>query len=278
MILRPGIRAKLLARVAMPILIASGLGACSDIPDWVDPTTWIGGDSQAASDRDQAAGTPADATAETAQTPDIASIPDKPTPPSTSDEQKEVADSLEADRTKAHYSADALRGGTEAAAPPPSAEPPPAPADQGTSNIPAPPPADTSQSQAGAAPAASGSTSADQSAEAAPPAPAPQPAAAPPPSAPANQMASADTASTSAPVAAPMTAATATSGMQVTFAPSNAPPLDASVAHFVPQPILSRYQQTAAAASAPGVAEQSSAIRPTHRHRKKAKPVAATQP
>jgi hypothetical protein len=66
--------------------------------------------------------------------------------------------------------------------------------------------------------------------------------------------------------------------MQVTFAPSNAPPLDASVAQFVPQPILSRYQQTAAGASAPGVAGQSSVFKATHRHRKKAKPVVAAQP
>src|SRR5579863_8457129 len=107
-----GIRVKLCARVAAPILVAWSLSACSSIPDWVDPTTWVGGDSQATSDSGSTA------SADAAQTPDIAAIPDKPAPPSTADEQKNVADSLEADRAQAHYSADALRGGTEAAAPP----------------------------------------------------------------------------------------------------------------------------------------------------------------
>ena len=272
MTLKIGFRSKLLARVAMPILVASGLCACSDIPDWVDPTTWIGGDIQTASDQDQAS----NASTDTAQTPDIASIPDKPAPPSTSDEQKQVTESLEADRTKSHYSTDALRGGTEAAAPPPSAEAAPPPADQGASNAQSQPSADTADA---AAPAASESTGQDQSAAATPP-PAPAPAAAPPPASEpsASQMASADTASASEPVAAPMPAATATENMQATFAPSSAPPLDPSVSRFVPQPILSRYQQTAAGASASGVEGQDSAIRATHRHRKKAKPVAAAQP
>jgi len=151
MTLKIGFRSKLLARVAMPILVASGLCACSDIPDWVDPTTWIGGDSQTASDQDQAS----NASTDTAQTPDIASVPDKPAPPSTSDEQKQVTESLEADRTKSHYSTEALRGGTEAAAPPPPAEAAPAPADQGASNAQPQPSADTGHAADAAAPASS---------------------------------------------------------------------------------------------------------------------------
>jgi hypothetical protein len=275
MTLKTRIRSRLFARVAMPILVASGLAACSDIPDWVDPTTWIGGDSQTASDQDQAA----NAGTDSAQTPDIASIPAKPAPPSTSDEQKQVAESLEADRTKAHYSADALRGGTEAAAPPPPAEPAPAPADHGASNAPTKPSTDSGLAADAGAPAASETEAPDQSAAASPPpAPAPERAAAPPPSASANQMASADAASASEPVAAPMPAATAAGNMQASFAPSSAPPLDPSVAKFVPRPILSRYQQTAAAASAPGVADEPSTVKAAHRHRKKAKPAAAAQP
>jgi outer membrane protein OmpA-like peptidoglycan-associated protein len=87
--------------------VAVAAGACSSlptVPDWVDPTNWFGDDSQAQADN--------------GQTPDLASIPDKPAT-TTPDDQKDVAESLGADRSHATYSADALRGGTEAAAPPP---------------------------------------------------------------------------------------------------------------------------------------------------------------
>ena len=53
-------------------------------------------------------------------TPDLASIPDKPVAPSTVDERTQVADTLKADRADAQYSGDALRGGTEPSAAPPS--------------------------------------------------------------------------------------------------------------------------------------------------------------
>jgi hypothetical protein len=59
--------------------------------------------------------------------------------------------------------------------------------------------------------------------------------------------------------------------MQVTFAPSNAPALDPSVAQYVPQPILSRYRQTAAEAATPGItgsAGTSGSSTKHHRHRK----------
>jgi outer membrane protein OmpA-like peptidoglycan-associated protein len=41
------------------------------------------------------------------------------------------------------------------------------------------------------------------------------------------------------------------------FQPSKAPPLDASVAQFVPQPIMSRYQQTASMGGAAGLSSSS---------------------
>ena len=118
--------ASLLARVAAPVVLAASLSACSSIPDWVDPTTWIGSDNQGATeDTPTSPDTTQNSDAQnqaSAQTPDLASIPAKPVPPSTADEQKEVSDSLAADRSRAQYSADALRGGTEpAAAPPPPA-------------------------------------------------------------------------------------------------------------------------------------------------------------
>jgi outer membrane protein OmpA-like peptidoglycan-associated protein len=118
MVLHFGGRTRSLARIAALLLVSGAAAACSSIPDWVDPTTWIGGDSKTSDDQSS------DASADKAQTPDIAAIPDKPTPPSTSDEQKQVADSLEADRTRAQYSAEPLRGGAEPAAAPPSAAPP----------------------------------------------------------------------------------------------------------------------------------------------------------
>jgi hypothetical protein len=61
------------------------------------------------------------------------------------------------------------------------------------------------------------------------------------------------------------------------FAPSRAPALDASVTQYVPQRILSRYQQTAAAAAVPGVEglPASTKAKPVRRRKVKA---AATAP
>jgi flagellar motor protein MotB len=56
--------------------------------------------------------------------------------------------------------------------------------------------------------------------------------------------------------------------MQATFATSKAPALDPSVAQFVPQQILSHYQETAAAASVP---IESATPSKRHHHRKKTK-------
>ncbi|MGH6878939.1 MAG: hypothetical protein ACREHV_16385 [Rhizomicrobium sp.] len=299
------VRARLLANVAAPILFAAALSACSSIPDWVDPTTWIGGGSQASSDQTSDAGAGAAQPADAGQTPDIASIPPKPVPPSTTEEQKQVADSLEADRAQAHYSADALRGGEEAAAPPPSAQATPTAdtgtspstttipsADQTASSPPSAPPADQAATTAAAAPppdtAAPGSgsstprtASADNTEGSEPTQPtAAQPtnaAGAGPPAPAPNQVASTDNASAAAPAAAPLAAETATPpvasapDMQASFAPSRAPALDPSVAHFVPEQILSRYQETAAAAAAPGVRGEPAVAPAKHRHHKKAR-------
>jgi ribonuclease E len=266
-------RTRLLARFAAPVLLASALGACSSIPDWVDPTEWFGSDSQAGSDQS------GDATADAAQTPDLASIPPKPAPPSTPDEQQQVANSLAADRTQTQYSAEALQGGTEpVAAPPPpqssdatvSPSAPAAPADQSDGASAAPTPAASS----GTAP--SSDTSASTAENSGPPATAadtaPQPIAA---DLSGTQVASTNAAAATAPVAAPMAPAASTAppamDMQASFAPSHAPALDASVSQYVPQRILSRYQQTAAAAAVPGVEGMSAAAaRPAHRHRAQA--------
>ena len=95
---------KLLGAAAVAVLAvsASGCSSLPSVPDWVDPTTWFG----------------SDAPADDGQTPDLASVPDKPS--ATPDDKQQVAESLATDRKNAQYSADALRGGTEpAAAPPP---------------------------------------------------------------------------------------------------------------------------------------------------------------
>jgi hypothetical protein len=265
---------RLLARLAAPVFLASALGACSSIPDWTDPTGWFGSDSQASSD--QSGSATADATQTSGQTPDLAGIPPKPTPPSTPDEQQQVANSLAADRMQAQYSAEALQGGTEpVAAPPPpessdtSATPstPPPPADQSGAGSPAPAAAASTEE----APSPDTSTSAaNTSATTAAATAAPERAAA---DSSGTQVASTESAATTAPAAAPMVAATSNAppavDMQAGFAPSHAPALDASVTQYVPQRILYRYQQTAAAAAVPGVEGMSASVaaKPVHRRK-----------
>ena len=245
-------RARLLAHIAAPVVLASALGACSSIPDWVDPTGWFGSDSQVSSDQS------GDATTDAAQTPDLASIPPKPAPPSTPDEQQQVANSLTADRSQAQYSAEALQGGTEPVAPPP----PPASAD--TTATPAPA-ATTDNTPASETPPSTADSSAPSAAT---PESAAQPLAAPDSSG--TQLASTESPATTAPAAASMATATARNA-QPGFAPSHAPPLDPSVAQYVPQRILSRYQQTAAAAAVPGVEGMSTGNAAKSAHRRKAK-------
>ena len=231
---------KYIARASVVLVVAMGASACSSVPDWVDPTTWVGGSDDQVAAPDQAQQT-ADANT---QTPDLSAIPNKPQTPSTADEQKQVADTLAADRGKAQYSADALRGGTEPAAAPPPAEAAPsseevaandtAPAAPAAPPAPPPPPA-----------AGPGTLPADSAAAAPPPAPAPSaPAVAsdniPPP------------AVASAPTGAPAVPAVPSAGPQVAmgdaslgFRPSSAPPLDRSVSQFVAPSIMARYSQTA---------------------------------
>jgi len=256
------IRARVLAQFAAPVLLASALGACSSMPDWVDPTGWFGSDSQASSDQSGGATADATQTPDNGNTPDLASIPPKPTPPSTPDEQQQVANSLTADRSQAQYSAEALQGGTEpVAAPPPSAS---------ADSTATPAPAATDN-----APSSSTDTADTSAPSAAAPENAPQPSATPDSSA--TQVASTESPATTAPAAAPMAAATP-SGPPApnasSFAPSHAPALDPSVVQYVPQRILSRYQQTAAAAAVPGVEGMptGSAARSAHRRKAKAAP------
>ena len=246
---------RLLTRVAAVVVVTAGTGACSSMPGWVDPTTWVGG-----SDKDASDASPDSTAADNAPTPDLASIPSKPAAPSSSDEQKQVSDTLAADRAQAQYSADALRGGTEPSAPPPPAMPPveasiapqqpvsssPAPAPSSSSNdetaAQQPPAAPAEQQTAAVAPP-------DQSSAPAPAAaPAPsQPVAPPPAPQPASQVASTQplppVATPAPPAAAPATSVSA-GNAQLGFAASSAPPLDPSVSRYVPRTILDQYQRS----------------------------------
>jgi len=238
---------KYIVRAGAVLVLAMGASACSSVPGWVDPTTWVGGSDSDQAQADQ--NLPADQqTADNAtQTPDLSTIPDRPNAPSTADEQKKVADALTADRGKAQYSADALRGGTEPAAAPPPAEAPAASEDL-ASNDTAPPAAPAAPPPPPRPPAAGPGTlpadTADNSAQAAP-----TPAAAP-----AAPAVAAESMPPPAPVSSGMPAVPAAAPMQqvassdaaLGFRPSSAPPLDASVAQFVPPSIMARYQQTAA--------------------------------
>jgi outer membrane protein OmpA-like peptidoglycan-associated protein len=245
MTLQPELRT-LLARIATVVVMAAGTGACSSVPSWVDPTSWFGGGGQ---------DTSPDSESDNAQTPDLASIPNKPAPPSTSDEQKQISDSLAADRSSAQYSAEALRGGTESGAAPPPAAP-----EQAASNASeASSTAQAESEKAAAAPSDQGSVPAPApTAGTSAAAPAPQPAAevasteaAPP------VTATAPAVSTTAPPA-PAPQVVPASNTQLGFEPSKAPPLDPSVSRYVPRAILDKVQQSNTPAAVPS-SNQSSA-------------------
>ncbi|MBV8976261.1 MAG: OmpA family protein [Alphaproteobacteria bacterium] len=226
---------KFCVRLAVIGMVAVGASACSSVPDWVDPTTWVGGSS----------GPPPEVAENSAgETPDLASIPDRPEPSSTPAQRRQVADALASDRADAKYSADALRAGTE----PITAEPPPPAPPQEKVAENAPPPAATPAPAAQTEPATPAAANADINAntgEVSAPAPPAEPAqqttriaAAVPRPAPASS------GSAEPQTAMPTSSQISPSDAALGFKPSSAPPLDATVAQFVPQPILSRFKQT----------------------------------
>jgi len=103
---------------ASAIALVIGLAACSTAPEWTKPGLIYGDDAAAAS---------ADPSAES-DFPELADVPDKPAPSSTAAERRQAAEGLAADRERARYTDEVLRGGTEAPAQAPrSAAPAPAP-------------------------------------------------------------------------------------------------------------------------------------------------------
>jgi outer membrane protein OmpA-like peptidoglycan-associated protein len=274
---------KHLLRLSAVLVVAMGASACSSIPDWVDPTTWGSSDQQAsvppedqsgnqtATDQSGDGKTVAEASDTGAAYPTLADTPDHAPQTTSSDDQKQVASGLVADRSQAQYSGDALRGGTEAAAPPPG--PPPTAEQVAAAEPQANAPASSSTQASGAAPAgpdtdaaANPNSTIDANPDQAPAATAQ--AATPPDTSANTQVAAVEqpTAPTAAPpasnaepavpaiapgsaAAAPMASADASLG----FRRSSAPPLDPSIAQFVPPSVLSRYQQTASAGAVPGI-------------------------
>lgn len=264
--------------------------ACSTISD-LDPTGLLSDSADNAATSqfpDQAAPTATDDT--TVTTPDLASLPARPAPAATPGDQQQTAQALASDGAQARYSADALRGGTEAAAPPPAAsDAAPNAAQRLLSTADAPPTASDAPPTAAPPPAAS---AAPQVAAAPPP---PTAAAAPPPAAVASVPALRTTDPSSSEPAVPanapvrtaalpgvtatpvgpsagsaaptsgrepavpagpmrggvVTASSAASDTALGFKPSSAPPLDPSVGQFVSAPIVARYRQTASLAGGP---------------------------
>jgi outer membrane protein OmpA-like peptidoglycan-associated protein len=254
---------KVVWRLSAVLMMSAALSACSSVPDWVNPGTWIGSsDSQSASSGADAGSDQAGATGSQGQTvaeasdqyPALADTPDKAPPSTSTDEQKQVAGALVADRTQAQYSAEALRAGTEPAAAPPGAAsaesaslPPPA------STVSVGPP--TADSDVNANPDA-----AAQSASAAPSGPAAMPGTLPseahtPTASPGGTRVASTPAVATGPMpapAAPSPSAAATAQIAPTdaalgFQPSHAPPLDPQVGQLASPAGHVRQRQLAAA-------------------------------
>jgi hypothetical protein len=130
------------------------LTACSVMPEWTKPTTWIDGVTEKPAEKAEAAKPAEEAKTEVANAssealppvddpldpappsprikptdeptefPNLAAQPAPREPTTTESQKREIRDSLVADRDRAQYSADELRGGAQPAAAPP----PPAPA------------------------------------------------------------------------------------------------------------------------------------------------------
>jgi len=238
--------ARPLARLGVIAAVAVLLTGCQTIAD-LDPTGLLSDDA---------------ALSDTASvTPDLAGIPSAPQVPDT---ERDTVSALNAAGAQAQYSADALRAGTEPAAPPPAPAAPmspqvaqalSAPPTTAPASAPPPtsaPPAATAPAPVAPAPAPVASAPIPVAGNAAPAASAPAPAqtaALPPGAQPAVPAVPPAGAIRSTIMPAPVV-----SDAALGFKPSSAPPLDPSVSNFVSAPILTRYRQTAAASGTAGPA------------------------
>lgn len=259
MIFRLGSVSKPLVRIAAVLMIGAAVSACSSVPGWVDPTTWVGGDDSSSASADE--GLLADNANANADTPDqqpdqqiddqsqdqsggqpgLAYIPDRPQPSSTPQERQQVASSLSADRSRQQYSSEQLRGDSTV-----SSAPPPQEQDVAMTQA-APAAAPTAQVATAAEPAVTGQTQ-----------------AAPQPQRYASSGGTPAVPATSSDVVTGGSLGVSPSDAQLGFQPSKAPPLDPSVSQFVPPSIVSRFQQTAAVApQAVAAAPSAPAVGPT---------------
>ena len=272
--------ARPLLRLAVVSVVALGAGACSTIAD-LDPTGLLSDDSPEVADSQFPDDANPNQPPDSGTTPDLASLPPRPVYGATPAQQQQVAQAVTAQGAQAQYSADALRAGTEAAAPAPGAAQlpvmvaqaaPPSANDMPPSASDAPPSAsDAPPSASDAPPSASPSGVAAVPAvgpaaprrvaatpvpvEAAPPIAAPAPApvavanAAPVPgSQPAVPAVPAAGGNSRVAMLAPPVVSDASLG----FKRSEAPALDPSISNWVSAPILARYRQTAAQAGSAG--------------------------
>jgi outer membrane protein OmpA-like peptidoglycan-associated protein len=263
------------------LVLGLGLSGCSTMAD-LDPTGLLSDDSTPAdtqfpTDSEQQAQADAATT-----TPDLASIPTRP-PVTDTAAQANTTQQVAAAGTQAQYSGDALRAGTEPAAPPPVAvdanatrqalaasDAPPT-----TNDVAAPSASDAAPSAAApsaaapsaappsAAPSAvapsraSNALRAGTEAAAAPPSAAPVAAPEPAPAPPVTRAAAmapppgAEPAVPAVPMG-PRMAMVNPSDAQLGFKPSSAPPLNPSISQWVSPPILAHYRQTASAAGSAG--------------------------
>jgi len=276
-----------LLQLSVVLSLALGTGACSTLAD-LDPTGLLSDDSSAAAPAGQFPDTAAPQASDAAQgtTPDLASLPSRPAATSAA-QQQQAAQSLAADGAQVQYSADALRGGTEAAAPIPGAAPPPS----AIALAAAPPPTAPAQPAAAsdappttdAPPTAAAPSAADEPPTASappparapsnalaavpagpvaaaprPPVAAPAPAAAPPGDAPPSAAAPVGGSEPAVPANTPVRGAgtvmanATPSDTELGFRPSAAPPLDPSINQWVAAPIVSRYRETASNAGISG--------------------------
>jgi len=282
--------ARPLAMTVLAITLAAGAAGCQTMSD-LDPTGLLGDDtavpeSQFPTESTQQAEADANTT-----TPDLASIPTRPPAPDTA-AQANTTQQVTAAGAQAQYSADALRAGTDAAAPPPTAtdakatkqalataqaaSPPPTASDAPPSASDVPPTASDAPptaAPAAAAPAAGAQAAVApvavasappvqnapvQSAPAQPTQPIPvqntpvQTAVMAPPSGGEPAVPAVPATAGSRHMAAAMTNP---SDADLRFKPSSAPALNPGVSQWVSPPILAHYRQTAALAGAAGTGQ-----------------------
>ena len=283
------IYARPLAVAALTMALAVGTAGCQTMAD-LDPTGLLGGDDSTTAESQFPPDSQQQATADAnTTTPDLAAIPARPPAPDTS-AQAATTQQVAAAGSQAQYSAEALRAGTDAAAPPPtaadasatrqalaSADAPPSAQPPGAQppSADAPPTAEAPPTAGSDLPPTAGAPAPVAQAPAAPNPNAAVPprtrvaSAAPPPSAPVAEaplpVASAAPVPSAPPPGAepavPAVPRTAGGRMamanptdaQLGFRPSSAPALSPGLSNWVAPPVLAHYRQTAALAGVEGI-------------------------